>query len=75
MNHRIHDWRADGEKQVFMFGGFDDEIVTQHVNFKSGGVTPTPAGLRRCGMLPRVAGPWNIPDHRSFGISAGHPAL
>jgi len=33
------------KNKLFFFGGFDNEIVTQHNTFTSGGDTPTPAGL------------------------------
>jgi hypothetical protein len=63
------------KNKLFMFGGFDDEIVTQHVNFKSGGVTPTPAGLATlAGCFPGSQTLSTFSTIGPFGISAGHPA-
>ena len=64
------------KNKLFMFGGFDDEIITQHATFTSGGLTPTPLGLGTlAGCFP---GSQNLATFASigpFGISAGNPTV
>jgi hypothetical protein len=62
------------KNKLFMFGGFDDEIVTQHSTFTSGGLTPTPTGLGQ--LAACFPGSQNLTTFATtgpFGISAGNP--
>lgn len=62
------------KNKLFMFGGFDDEIITQHNTFTSGGVTPTPAGLATLnGCFPGSQTLSTFSTVGPFGISAGNP--
>ncbi len=64
------------KNKVFMFGGFNDEIVTQHVTSTSGGLTPTPAGLTQ--LAACFPGSQNLTSFSKlgpFGISAGNPTV
>ncbi|HEY3770091.1 MAG TPA: carboxypeptidase regulatory-like domain-containing protein, partial [Candidatus Angelobacter sp.] len=62
------------KNKLFFFGGFNDEIVTQHTTSESGGVTPTPAGLAT--LATCFPGSQNLATFATvgpFGISAGNP--
>ncbi|HEX3155633.1 MAG TPA: carboxypeptidase regulatory-like domain-containing protein [Candidatus Angelobacter sp.] len=62
------------KNKLFMFGGFDDEIITQHSTFTSGGATPTPAGLATlAGCFPGSQTLSTFSTIGPFGISAGNP--
>ncbi len=64
------------KNKLFMFGGFDDEIVTQHVTSTSGGLTPTPAGLSQlAGCFPGSQNLTTFSKVGPFGISAGNPTV
>ena len=62
------------KNKLFFFGGFDDEIVTQHVTSVSGGLTPTPLGLSQlAGCFPGSQNLTTFQKVGPFGISAGNP--
>ncbi len=62
------------KNKLFMFGGFDNEIITQHSTFTSGGATPTPAGLATlAGCFPGSQNLATFATVGPFGISAGNP--
>jgi hypothetical protein len=64
------------KNKLFFFGGFDDEIVTQHVTSSSGGLTPTPAGLAQlAGCFPGSQNLTTFSKLGPFGISAGNPTV
>jgi Carboxypeptidase regulatory-like domain len=64
------------KNKLFFFGGFDDEIVTQHVTSTSGGLTPTPAGLSQLsGCFPGSQTLTTFNKVGPFGISAGSPTV
>jgi len=64
------------KNKLFFFGGFDDEIVTQHVTSTSGGLTPTPAGLSQlAGCFPGSQNLTTFSKIGPFGISAGNPIV
>jgi hypothetical protein len=64
------------KNKLFFFGGFDDEIVTQHVTSSSGGLTPTPAGLAQlAGCFPGSQNLTTFSKIGPFGISAGNPTV
>jgi Carboxypeptidase regulatory-like domain len=63
------------KNKLFFFGGFDDEIVTQHSTFTSGGATPTPAGLATLnGCFPGSQTLATFQTVGPFSISAGNPS-
>jgi hypothetical protein len=63
------------KNKLFFFGGFDDEIVTQHVTSLSGGQTPTPLGLSElAGCFPGSQNLSTFSKIGPFGISAGNPS-
>ncbi|MGB8129625.1 MAG: carboxypeptidase regulatory-like domain-containing protein [Candidatus Angelobacter sp.] len=64
------------KNKLFMFGGFDDEIITQHSTFTSGGLTPTPAGLATlAGCFPGNQNLTTFAAVGPFAISAGNPTV
>ena len=64
------------KNKAFMFNGFNDEIVTQHVTSTSGGLTPTPAGLAQlAGCFPGSQNLTTFSKLGPFGISAGNPTV
>lgn len=64
------------KNKLFFFGGFDDEIVTQHSSFTSGGLTPTPLGLQQlAGCFPGSQNLTTFATVGPFGISAGSPTV
>lgn len=64
------------KNKAFLFGGFDDEITTQHSTFTSGGATPTPAGLATlAGCFPGSQNLATFAKIGPFGISAGNPQV
>jgi hypothetical protein len=63
------------KNKAFFFGGFNNEIVTQHSTFTSGGATPTPAGLATlAGCFPGSQNLATFSKIGPFGISAGNPS-
>jgi hypothetical protein len=64
------------KNKLFFFGGFNDEIITQHSTFTSGGFTPTPVGLAQLNAC--FPGSQNLTTFATtgpFGISAGNPTV
>jgi hypothetical protein len=67
------------KNKVFLFGGFDEEIVGQANNFTSSALTPTPAGLAAmaaCVTNPQQAAA--VAALQKFGpyaISGGNPSV
>jgi hypothetical protein len=64
------------KNKLFMFGGFDNEIVTSHTTSTSGGLTPTPTGLGQ--LAACFPGSQNLTTFATtgpFGISAGNPVV
>ena len=62
------------KNKMFLFGGFDQEIVSQNGVFSSSNLTPTPAGLATlatCGVNPTSL--QIISKIGPFGISVGNP--
>ncbi len=64
------------KNKLFFFGGFDNEIVTQHVTSVSGGLTPTPLGLSQlAGCFPGSQTLTTFSKVGPFAISAGNPSV
>jgi hypothetical protein len=62
------------KNKAFIFGGFDQEIVSQGNTFQSTTLTPTPAGLATiAGCGGNAAALSAITTFGAFGISAGNP--
>jgi carboxypeptidase family protein len=65
------------KNKVFLFGGFDEEIVSQKVTFNTSNLTPTPAGLATiaacAGMDPAAISAMS--KYGPFAISAGNPTI
>jgi Carboxypeptidase regulatory-like domain len=62
------------KNKIFLFGGFDQELISQKQTFQSSNLTPTPAGLAAiaaCGADPNALSA--ISTFGPFGISAGNP--
>src|SRR5260370_30874205 len=59
---------------VFFFGGFDNEIVSQQQVFASGLVTPTPAGLATlAACFPNSAAVQALEKFGPYGVQGGNP--
>jgi len=64
------------KNKLFFFGGFNDEIITQHTTSTSGGLTPTPAGLATLnGCFPGSQNLTTFATTGPFAISAGNPTV
>jgi hypothetical protein len=64
------------KNKVFLFGGFDEEIINQASTFRTNNLTPTPAGLATiaaCGGNPAALSA--ISTFGPFGIKAGSPQI
>ena len=62
------------KNKVFLFGGFDQEILSTTAQFQSSGITPTPAGLatlNACFPGSQTLAMWS--KFGPYGISAGNP--
>lgn len=62
------------KNKVFLFGGFDEEIVSQNSTFNSSTFAPTPAGLATiaaCGANTAALNAFST--FGPYGISAGNP--
>lgn len=62
------------KNKAFLFGGFDQEIVSQRTTFSTNLLTPTPAGLAAlaaCGADPAALSA--ISKFGPYGISGGNP--
>ena len=62
------------KNKLFLFGGFDEEIVSASNQFLSSGLTPTPAGLvTLAGCFPGSTNLAALQKFGPFGISTGNP--
>lgn len=65
------------KNKLFIFGGFDEEIVSTSSLFQSSSSTPTPAGLATLGGCfpsgPSAAAVSALAHFGPYGISAGNP--
>ncbi|HEY6251012.1 MAG TPA: carboxypeptidase regulatory-like domain-containing protein [Candidatus Angelobacter sp.] len=64
------------KNKMFLFGGFDEEIVSSSTQYLSPGLTPTPAGLVTLGGC--FLGSSNLAALQKFGpfgISSGNPQV
>src|SRR5579884_234019 len=62
------------KNKLFFFGGFDQEIVSQNVQFTSQNLTPTPAGLAAlAACFPGSATVAALSTFGPYGITAGNP--
>jgi|SRR5579863_461971 len=60
--------------KVFVFGGFDNEIVNQTSVYSSGSKTPTPAGLNQLATcFPNSASVAALQQFGPFGVKGGNP--
>jgi hypothetical protein len=64
------------KSKAFLFGGFDEEIVSASNLFVSSGLTPTPAGLATLSAcFPGNTNVSVLSQFGPFGISAGSPQV
>lgn len=62
------------KNRLFLFGGFDQQIISQNTVFSSDNVTPTPAGLATlAGCFPGSASLAALSTFGPYGISGGSP--
>jgi hypothetical protein len=62
--------------KVFMFSGFDNQIIPGSGSFATGSVTPTPAGLQTlAGCYPSSASLQALASYGPFGIAGGNPTI
>ena len=60
--------------KAFLFGSFDQEIVSQNTTFHSDSLTPTPAGLATlAGCFPASTGIFAVSKFGPYGNSGGNP--
>jgi hypothetical protein len=60
--------------KVFLFSGFDDEIIPGNTVFASGNLTPTPAGLTTLkACYPNSTSLQALASYGAFGVTAGNP--
>src|SRR5579864_4501306 len=61
------------KNRVFVFGGFDDQIISQ-TNISTAGNTPTPLGVAELsGCYPNSSSVTALAKFGAFGIGAGNP--
>jgi len=65
------------KNKAFLFGGFDQEIISQKNTFNTSNLTPTPAGLATIAACPGInpAALSAIQKFGPFGISGGNPVI
>lgn len=64
------------KNRMFLFGGFDQEIISSSNDFISSALTPTPAGLATLsGCFPGNSNLAALSKFGPFGISAGNPQI
>ena len=62
------------KNKLFLFGGFDQEIISTKSLYASSGLTPTPAGLATlAGCFPGSQNVTTWSKFGPFGISGGNP--
>lgn len=62
------------KNKAFMFGGFDQEIISQKTLYATGGLTPTPEGLAALSAcFPNSQSLAALQKFGPYGISAGNP--
>ncbi|HXO38543.1 MAG TPA: carboxypeptidase regulatory-like domain-containing protein, partial [Candidatus Acidoferrum sp.] len=65
------------KNKAFVFGGFDDELISQTAIFQTSGLTPTPAGLTQLtGCFPTGAGAQAVAalsQTGPYGVTQGNP--
>src|SRR5205823_12149105 len=62
------------KNRLFIFGGFDEELVGQSANYQTTGLTPTPQGLAQLqGCFPSSNTIAALAKFGPYGISSGSP--
>ncbi len=60
--------------RVFLFGGFDDEIISQKAVYSTGSLTPTPAGLGQlAACYPNSTSVAALRAFGPYGVGGGSP--
>jgi hypothetical protein len=67
------------KNKVFVFGGFDEEVIASSSSFSDGQITPTPTGLQALAACfptgPSAAAVAALTKFGPFGFSAGSPTI
>ncbi len=62
--------------KVFVFGGFDNEIIPRSSVFSSGNLTPTPLGLQQLqACFPNSTSLQALASYGPFGVTGGNPVI
>jgi Carboxypeptidase regulatory-like domain len=62
------------KNKAFLFGGFDEEIISQRTLYATGGLTPTPQGLATlAACFPNSQSLHALQTFGPYGVSAGNP--
>ena len=64
------------KNRVFIFGGFDDQIMSSKATFQSGALTPTPLGINQLSAcFPGSTSMAALRTYGPFGITGGGPTI